>query len=208
MYFPDPIGSAAANLVISSGINCGAEDSSAGESGGIVSRIVKNGNEGPKAEVLEGDVIEQRATQSDQVENEPVVVPGGPKMTRYGRFSQEQTRLAEEVGAASLELPAQKLSDAELTFLATLTDHATQGDSELESEIACVAMGLGSTGISDGDELGCVGAGLGRGFDHTSELHVMKFKQGMRLSDKEHWMKAINEKHEQMHKHKVWKPVD
>ena len=205
MYFPDPRGSAAANLVISSGIDCGTEDSSARESGGIVGEIVKNGNEGSKAEVLEGEVIEQHATQFDRVENEPVVVPGGPMTTRYGHVSRRPTRLIEEVGAASLEFPAQELSDAELTFLAALTDLATQGDSELESEIACVATGLGSAGISDADadELGCVGAGLGGGFDHTLEL-----KQAMRLSNQEHWMKAVNEEHERMHKHKVWKPVD
>ena len=117
-------------------------------------------------------------------------------------------QLVEEVGAATLEMPAQELSDVELTFLAALTDLAAQGASNLESKIACVAMGLGSTRISNVDELGCVGAGLGGGFNHTSELHVMKFKQAMRLTDKEQWMKAINEVHERMRKHKVWKPVD
>ena len=39
---------------ISSGIDCGAEDSSVGESSGIV----QDGSKGPKAEVLEGEVIE------------------------------------------------------------------------------------------------------------------------------------------------------
>ena len=58
------------------------------------------------------------------------------------------------------------------------------------------------------DKLGCVGAGLGGGFDHTSELHVMKFKQAMRLSNREHWMKAVNKEHKRMRKHKVWKLVD
>ena len=46
MYFLDPRGSMAANLVVSLGIDCGAEDFSAGESGGIVG----DGNGGPKAE--------------------------------------------------------------------------------------------------------------------------------------------------------------
>ena len=105
-------------------------------------------------------------------------------------------------------MPAQDLSDAELSFLAALTDLAAQGDSELENEIACMATGLGSAGISDADELGCVRAGLGGGFDHTSELHLMKFKQAMRSTHKEHWMEAVNEEHKQMRKHKMWKPVD
>ena len=91
MYFPCPRGLAAVNLVISSGIDYGAEDSSAGESGGIVGKIVENDNEGSKAEVVEGEVIEQHATQFARVENKPVVVPGGPMTTRYGRVSRQPT---------------------------------------------------------------------------------------------------------------------
>ena len=117
-------------------------------------------------------------------------------------------RLVEEVGAATLEMPAQELSDVELTFLAALTDLAAQGASDLKSEIARVATGLGSTGISNMDKLGFVGAGLGGGFNHTSELHAMKFKQAMRSTDKEQWMKAVDKEHERIRKHKVWKLVD
>ena len=40
--------------------------------------------------------------------------------------------------------------------------------------------------MSDADELGCFGAGLGEGFN------VMKFKQAMQLADKDHWMKAVD----------------
>ena len=84
MYFPVPRGSEAANLVISSGIDCGAEDSSAGESDGIVGKIVQNGNKGSKTEAAEGEVNEQRATKFARVSNKPVVVPGRPTTTRYG----------------------------------------------------------------------------------------------------------------------------
>ena len=65
-------------------------------------------------------------------------------------------------------------------------------------------MGLGSTGVSDVDELGCVRAGLGGRFDLMLELHVMKFKQAMQSADKDYWIRAINKELEQMHKHKVW----
>ena len=99
----------------------------------------------------------------------------------------------EEVGAATLEMPAQELCNADLMFLAALTDLAAQGASDLESEIVCVTMGLGSTGVSNVDKLGCVGAGLGGGFDHMLEMHVMKFKQAMRLVEKDQWMKAVDE---------------
>ena len=89
-------------------------------------------------------------------------------------------------------------------FLAALTDLAENGATDLESEVACVTMGLGSAGVSDVDELGCVGAGLGGRFDHMLELHVMKFKQAMQLAAKDHWIKAINKELERMYKHKVW----
>ena len=106
-----------------------------------------------------------------------------------------------------MEIEPQELCLAEVSFLAALTDMASQGEEGLDNKIACVSAGLGSTGMSDKDKLGCVGAGLGGGFDHTSELHVMKFKQAMKLTDKEHWKKAVNEEHKQMEKHRVWEPV-
>ena len=83
MYFLDPRGLMAMNLVVLSGIDCGAEDFSAGESGGIVG----DGDGGPKAEVLEGEVIEQHTTWSKKLENGLVAAPGGPKTTRYGCIS-------------------------------------------------------------------------------------------------------------------------
>ena len=56
-------------------------------------------------------------------------------------------------------------------------------------------------------ELGCVGAGIGGGFENTQELHVMKYDQAMATEDCAKWVKAIDEEHEQMLKHKVWTPV-
>jgi len=84
---------------------------------------------------------------------------------------------------------------------------AEQGEEGLDNEIACVSAGLGSAGMSDKDELGCVGAGLGGGFDHTAELHVMKFKQAMKTADKELCQRAVDKEHARMHKHKVWEAV-
>ena len=101
-----------------------------------------------------------------------------------------------------------KLCNAEMTFLAALKDLVEHGATDLESEIACVVTGLGNAGVSDADDLSCIGEGLGGGFDHTSELHVMKFKQAMQSVDKDHWMKVVDEEHEGMHKHKVWQLVD
>ncbi len=36
----------------------------------------------------------------------------------------------------------------------------------------------------DDDKYGLVGAGLGGGFDVTTELHVMKYKQAMKSDNK------------------------
>jgi hypothetical protein len=56
-------------------------------------------------------------------------------------------------------------------------------------------------------EFGNVGAGIGGGFVNTQELKVMKYKEALKTKDKESWIKAIEEEHERMMKHKVWIPV-
>jgi hypothetical protein len=40
-------------------------------------------------------------------------------------------------------------------------------------------------------EILCVGAGIGEGILHTNELHVLKYKEAMRGTDREHWTNAI-----------------
>ena len=57
------------------------------------------------------------------------------------------------------------------------------------------------------EEFGMVGAGLGGGFDVTTELHVMKYKQAMKSDDKDDWMKAVEEEHQRMVDHHVWDEV-
>jgi len=38
------------------------------------------------------------------------------------------------------------------------------------------------------EEMTCAGVGLGGGFQHTSELHAMKYKQAMEnISDRKNW---------------------
>jgi hypothetical protein len=59
----------------------------------------------------------------------------------------------------------------------------------------------------DNNEYGLVGAGLGGGFDVTTELHVMKCKQAMKSDEKNAWMKAVDEEHQQMKDHQVWEVV-
>lgn len=48
---------------------------------------------------------------------------------------------------------------------------------------------------------------MGSGFDHTAELHVIKFKRAVKSADKDHWQKAMGEEHEWMRKHKLWEAL-
>jgi hypothetical protein len=56
-------------------------------------------------------------------------------------------------------------------------------------------------------EIACVGAGLGGGFDHTSELHVMKYADAMRTPHVKDWSKAVHEEYKRMEDNEVWIPV-
>ena len=56
-------------------------------------------------------------------------------------------------------------------------------------------------------ELGLVGARVGSGFNPTSELHLMTYDQALASPDAEAWKVEIENKHDQMTKHKVWKAV-
>ena len=56
-------------------------------------------------------------------------------------------------------------------------------------------------------EFGFVGAGLGGGFAHTSELHLMKYDEAMSKPDKDKWKKGVEEELQRMLKSKVFKAV-
>ena len=56
-------------------------------------------------------------------------------------------------------------------------------------------------------EIACVGAGVGGGFDNTTELHVMKYNEAMKSRDKMHWKKAVREEYNRMEENRVWSPV-
>ena len=57
------------------------------------------------------------------------------------------------------------------------------------------------------DELAGVGAGIGRGFVNTKELHVMKYDEAMQQPDRENWVTAVKEEHDRFLKYDVFKPV-
>jgi hypothetical protein len=56
------------------------------------------------------------------------------------------------------------------------------------------------------DEIACVGAGLGGGFNITKELHVMTYKQAMNTKDTSYrWTNADFEEHKRIVKRQVWR---
>ena len=62
--------------------------------------------------------------------------------------------------------------------------------------------------ILEDEEIACVGAGIGGGFENTSELKVMKYKEAMETDERENWKKSVEEEHERMKKYKVWEPIE
>ena len=56
-------------------------------------------------------------------------------------------------------------------------------------------------------EIQAVGAGIGGGFEHTSELKVMKYEEAISSPDKEGWKAEIKNENRRMQKHGVWKAV-
>lgn len=103
-------------------------------------------------------------------------------VTRSGRTIQPPRRLIEEMGAVSYEV---ELSDAEKAYYDAMKTYP--------EEYPC--------------ELSLVGAGIGGGFTNTNELHVMKYNEAMASADKEKFEKAVEEEHDRMIHHRVFKPV-
>ena len=56
-------------------------------------------------------------------------------------------------------------------------------------------------------EVGLIGAALGGGFEHTSELKVMNYKQAMATPDAPYWEEAVDEEHQKMVQYGVFKEI-
>jgi hypothetical protein len=59
----------------------------------------------------------------------------------------------------------------------------------------------------DPEELICIGAALGGGFENTQELHVKKYKEAMKGPGKQKWENAVFEERGRMVKNQVWRAV-
>ena len=102
-----------------------------------------------------------------------------------------QTRSAKKAASRTTRSGTQLAPDPESVGLLTIEDIETLN---LLQELKNI-------------EFGCVGAGLGGGFQDTHELHVMKYDKAMNSPDREHWNKAVEEEHDRMKKHTVFEPV-
>jgi hypothetical protein len=56
-------------------------------------------------------------------------------------------------------------------------------------------------------ETACVGAGIGGGFKHSTELKPLNYKQAMQSKEKSEWVKEIKKENDRMKKYNVWTPV-
>ena len=52
-----------------------------------------------------------------------------------------------------------------------------------------------------------VGASIGSGIHHTTELKTMKFKEAMK-QDEEGWLQAVEKEYQRMVKKSVWSPIE
>jgi hypothetical protein len=74
-------------------------------------------------------------------------------------------------------------------------------------ELACMAAVNGMEYTMMDAKCAFIGAALGGGFENTTELHVMNYKEAMESDDKEKWLVDMKEEHERMVKNKVWKAI-
>jgi len=156
------------------------------------------------------DPVEQNQTDeatldvADADDNDPVVGEGETQedvevetpTTRSGRRVQTPSYLDDyETGGYQISL-----TPAEERFYATMREL---------NELALYAPNV--PGVDEMDELdtelNLVGAALGGGFTHTSELKPKKYKEAMKTGNREKWDAAVDEEHRKFQKYNVWKAV-
>jgi hypothetical protein len=123
-------------------------------------------------------------SEYDSSDEEPVEEdkPWSDVTTRSGRSVRAPSRLIVAVGASALGL-----TKAEENYFALL-------DQGYEAEF-------------DPEELICIGAAPGGGFENTQELHVKKYKDVMKGPDKQKWENVVFQEHERMVENQVWRAV-
>lgn len=135
----------------------------------------------PAVAIVEGDSDDSdsiASTESDLEDEADAEPTMAATVTRSGRAVRAPERLIEEMGNVSYEI---KLTTAELAYYKAAETYPA--------------------------EFGFVGAGIGGGFDNTNELHVMKFNEAMASADRKKFEKAVEEEHQRMVDHQVFKAI-
>jgi hypothetical protein len=122
--------------------------------------------------------------------------------TKSGRTIRAPSRLISEIGTMATSNYEIALSQPEYNFYSVMTQL-----NEDVGELACMATVNGMEYAMMDAEYAFIGAALGGGFDNTTELYVMNYKEAMESDDKEKWLAAMKEEHERMVKKKVWKAI-
>lgn len=140
---------------------------------------VESGESVPTDDVDNTDVVDDDSSEEEsEEENED----NAARVSSSGRQINAPARLIQEIGAAASNFYEVTLTDAEQAYYNAMQE-----------------FGPG--------EIACVGAGLGGGFADTNELRVMKYKEAMETDDVEAWLKAVEEEHDRMVKHGVFKAI-
>ena len=150
-------------------------------------------------------------------------------MTKSGRTVKPVKRLLDEMSSVNIENEVQKAPEVDLS---TAEENLHEGMNEL-GEINLLSMGAEygiepefnvdeveldgslsfkdfaskSIEVEDHLEPALVGAGLGGGFQHTSQLIPMKYHEAMASPDRLHWMEAIDTEWNKMHKYGTFREV-
>jgi hypothetical protein len=109
--------------------------------------------------------------------------------TRSGRVTRPPVRLMDEMVGV--------FTEAERKYYSTIN---AQNDFDAK-EVAAMA------GSNIAEEVVAVGAGLGGGFEHTSELRVMKYEEAMQSNDKAKWNKAVEDEWNNFKEYGVFEAV-
>ena len=148
----------------------------------------------------EDETSEEEEKEAEPDNDEEAVAEGEnpwQTVTRSGRRSAPPTLYVAEPASRSNTAGATMFSYAETNYYNALMNMNDFDD----SEVAALA------GSDTAEEVACVGAGVGGGFENTSELKVLKYNEAMKNPDKKKWEQAVQEEYERFKKYKVFKPV-
>ena len=134
--------------------------------------------------------IEDVSTGAAEAEADATTTRSGRTVRRPTMYEAKPASRYEAGGAAIL-------SSAEWNYYTALSK-LNEFDS---AEVAALAGSMTCL------EVIAVGAGLGGGFENTSELKVMKYAEAMAGPDKKQWTQAVKEEYERFLKYGVFEPV-